>query len=311
MKTNIHNRFGINHKLFSVMLGLCLTISFAPVLAQDEGEDADAPTEKTKPKPARDAFESGEWFDGRSGKVYNKGTLEMVMNHRFGLVNGNNNDLFGIFGAAANIRIGFSYAPINRLNIGFGYTKNSYSLDLNAKYLLLQQTRGNEMPLSLTYFGNMGIETKTEDQQVYLNSTDRFSFFNQLILMRRFSSKFSAQIGPSYTHFNAVYWEQQDDGEYKSQENDTFSLNAGVRYKITSTFVIMAGYDQPITQHDINQPLPSINFGVEFVTSSHAFQIFATNYNGINPQYNYMYNQNDFGNGDFLIGFNITRLWSF
>ena len=309
MKTITFERLGLIRNFFVLAMGLLLSISFTPAMAQDE--ESEEPPKKTKPRPARDAFESGEWFDGRSGKVYNKGTLEFVMNHRFGKVNGNNNDLFGIFGAAANIRLGFSYAPINRLNIGFGYTKNSYSLDLNAKYLLLQQTRKNEMPLSLTYFVNMGVETKTQKQQDYLNATDRFSYFHQLILMRRFSSKFSAQISPSYTHFNAVTWEQQEDGGYKRQSNDTFSVNAGLRYKISSQFVIIAGYDQPITQHDIRQPKPSLNFGVELVTSSHAFQIFATNYNGINPQYNYMFNQNEIGNGDFLIGFNITRLWSF
>ena len=48
-----------------------------------------------------------------------------------------------------------------------------------------------------------------------------------------------------------------------------------------------------------------------FSTSAHAFQLFATNYNGIVSQKNYMFNQNDFFNGDILIGFNITRNYNF
>ncbi|MEZ4842419.1 MAG: DUF5777 family beta-barrel protein [Flavobacteriaceae bacterium] len=36
-----------------------------------------------------------------------------------------------------------------------------------------------------------------------------------------------------------------------------------------------------------------------------------TNYNGLVPQKNYMLNQYDFFKGDFLIGFNITRIYNF
>ena len=295
----------MKHIIYSALLLTFVLSVPISVLAQEE--ETPQQEEKKKPRPARDAFESGEWFDGRTGKVYQKGTLEMVMNHRFGLVNAGRNDLFGIYGPS-NIRLAFSYAPIEKLNVGFGYTKNNLILDLNAKYQILTQTRKNEMPISLTYFGTMGIECKNED---YANNSDRLTFFNQLILMRRFSSKFSAQIAPSFSHFNAVFWEQQDDGTWKHMENDTWGISAGLRYKVSSTFIIMGGYDQPLTQHEINQPKPSINFGVELTTSSHAFQVFVTNYNAIIPQYNFMNNQNDFTQGDFLIGFNITRLWSF
>ena len=126
----------------------------------------------------------------------------------------------------------------------------------------------------------------------------------------------SAQIGPSYTHYNAVMWEyQQPDGPYEHMKNDTWGINAGVRLKVSSSLIVMLGYDQPLTQHPINQPKPSINVGVEIATSSHAFQVFVTNYDGIQPQENYMFNQNDFNypkeGGAWLIGFNITRLWSF
>lgn len=74
---------------------------------------------------------------------------------------------------------------------------------------------------------------------------------------------------------------------------------------------LVANYDQPLTQHPTNNPHPSICFGLEMTTSAHAFQIFAGNYNSILPQNNNMFNQNDYTKGQFLIGFNITRLWNF
>ncbi len=288
-------------RIFPLALVVIL-IANVSVLAQDETEEVKLE------KPARPAFESAWWFDGQTGKVYNKNTLEFVMHHRFGLIQSGNDDLFGIYGAA-NIRLGLGYAPIKNLNVGFGYTKNKKILDLNAKYAILTQTRSNSMPVSVTYYGNMGIEL--QDKENYLNSTDRYNYFNQLLIMKRFNNKFSAQLAPSYTHYNAVKWEQQTDGTWESMENDTWGISVGARYKITSQTIIMLGYDQPLTTHAINDPLPSINIGVEFVTSSHAFQVFATNNNKIQPQENFMYNQNDFGDGGWLIGFNITRLWSF
>jgi hypothetical protein len=296
--------------LQSLSMILVLLVLSVPVFAQEDETTAEEPKKKVE-KPARDAFESAWWFDGQTGKVYNKGTLEMIMNHRFGTIKSGNNDLLGIYGAA-NIRLGFNYSPIDKLNVGFGYTKNKKILDLTAKYAILTQTRSNSMPVSLTYYGNMGIEL--QDKEKYLNNTDRYNYFNQLIVMRRFGSKFSAQIAPSYTHYNAVPWEEQD-GTWQHMENDTWGISLGARYKVTPTMIIMLGYDQPLTQHDINQPKPSINIGLEIATSAHAFQIFFTNYNKIQPQENYMFNQHDFtetsDGGVWLIGFNITRLWSF
>ncbi len=293
-------------KSLSLLLAFALIIS-APAIAQDEKEDDKTPVAKAE-KPARPAFESAWWFDGQTGKVYNKNTFEFVMQHRFGTIKSGNNDVFGIYGAA-NIRLGVGYAPMKNLNIGLGYTKNKMILDLYAKYAVLTQTRSNSMPISVTYYGNMGLEL--QDKENYLNGSDRYNYFNQLVVMKRFNSKFSAQLAPSYTHYNAVKWEEQTDGSWETMENDTWGLSVGARYKVGSQVAIMLGYDTPLTTHKINDPLPSINFGIEMATSSHAFQIFATNNNKIQPQENFMFNQNDFGNGGWLIGFNITRLWSF
>ena len=73
---------------------------------------------------------------------------------------------------------------------------------------------------------------------------------------------------------------------------------------------IIAGLDQPITQHPLNNPYPNICFGLEIATSAHAFQVFAGNFSSIVPQRNNVFNQHDYENGQFLIGFNITRLWN-
>ena len=60
-----------------------------------------------------------------------------------------------------------------------------------------------------------------------------------------------------------------------------------------------------------NPAKPNFGIGIEISTSTHAFQIFAGSSAGIIQQENLHYNQNNFWDGQFLIGFNITRLWSF
>jgi hypothetical protein len=93
--------------------------------------------------------------------------------------------------------------------------------------------------------------------------------------------------------------------------NEHLAVSFAARYAITDALGLAIGLDQPLTTHTTNNPHPNINFGIDINTSSHAFQIFAGNYYGIVPQSNNMYNQNNFRDGQFLLGFNITRLWNY
>jgi hypothetical protein len=265
---------------------------------------------KVKEKLARPTFESSAVIDNASPTLYNKNTLEVDLQHRFGLINGNNNDLIGFWGAS-NIRIAVSYAIIDRVTIGFGTTKNQRYQDFNLKGAILQQTRSNSMPISITYYGNATISALPASDFNLVQ--DRYSFFNQIIIARRFNNNFSMQFAPSISHYNAVT---------ANMKNDVFAISFGARYKVTPGTNILIDYSQPLTSYatattqdlalgGVNTPKAGFSFGVEFNTSAHAFQLFATNYWGIVPQRNYMYNQNDFWKGDILIGFNITRLYNF
>ena len=145
------------------------------------------------------------------------------------------------------------------------------------------------------------------------NSSDRLSYFHQVIIARKFTKNFSAQISPSLSHFNMIE---------STMSNDHIAIAIYGRYKVSPTASIIAGYDQPITKHDLNNPNPNLSLGIEFKTSSHAFQIFIANYWDINQQRNNMFNTNNpFGSYEdsqghkhdgfqYLLGFNITRLWN-
>ncbi len=268
-----------------------------PVIAMAQEENTDST--KVKEALERPAFESATLIDNATNVLFSKNTLEVQMQHRFGLIN-ETNTLAGIYGDGANIRIALSYAILDRLTIGFGTTKNSRLQDFNWKAALLRQTRSNSMPVSVTYYGNFTIDARPES--TFNLEQDRYSFFNQVIIAKRFSPNVSMQIAPSISHFNAVE---------PGMENDMFAIAFGGRVKISPQTAIIFDYSQPLTQFDIKNPNPGISIGTEFSTSAHAFQIFLTNYAGIVPQQNYMKNQNDFFKSDFMIGFNITRVYNF
>ena len=271
----------------------------ASLLSQEKSRDS------VPDKPERDAFESSYIIDNPTDLLFHKKTMEIVINHRFGTFNGGTNDLIGIW-APSNIRIGVAYAPHERITVGFGTTKFDRLQDFNWKVGLLKQTRSGRIPVNISYYGNFVIDARSKEN--FALDQHRYSFFHQLIFSRRFSSALSMQIAPSISHFNVV------DANMK---NDRIAIAFGGRVKISPQSSILWDYSQPITRFEINPDLnnynnyPGLSLGFEVRTSSHAFQIFISNLNGIVPQQNYVKNENDFFNGDILIGFNITRLYNF
>lgn len=324
MKLNIN--IPILRFKFCVSLASCLFLVLSTITAQDSTtiqEKTDAPK---KVKPVKNTFESVWIIDNQTVLVPVKGTFEFDIMHRFGTINNGYSDFWGFF-APSNIRLGFSYAPISKLYVGVGITKLNLLWDANAKYSFFTQTPG-KYPVSLTYYGNMAFDTRKDaDGSIFTYSSERMSFFNQLIIARKFNDKLSLQIAPSISHQNSVtgyYTKNDSTGQeiFQNMNHNHFAIALSGRYKLTNVTALTINYDQPITDHATNNPNPNLSFGVEFNTSNHSFQIFFTNYSLLSPQRNNLYNKNnpftytDFeGNrvtgGQFLIGFNITRLWNF
>jgi hypothetical protein len=261
-----------------------------------------------KAKPVKNTFGSVLIMDNQTVMVPIKGTLEFDIQHRFGTVNNGVKDLYGLF-APSNIRIGINYAPIKNVFVGVGITKERMQLDFNAKYAILKQTPA-KMPVSVSYYTNMVIDTR--DKINFTHSVHRLSYFNQLIVARKINNKFSAEAATSFSWFNNIEGYINSKGDISNKmHNGHLAFSLLGRYKVTEKSAVVLGYDQPLTQHPTNNPHPNICFGFETTTSSHAFQVFAGNYGSIVPQSNNMFNQNDFTKSQYVIGFNITRLWNF
>jgi hypothetical protein len=319
-------------------------------LAQD---DSTAVTEKTAPakvKPVKNTFQSIWISDNQTTMVPVKKTLEMDIMHRFGTWNKGYEDFWGFF-APSNIRIGVNYVPINNLNVGIGFTKTTAAIipqagissvsgplwDGNLKYSIITQTKG-KYPVSVSYYINASYNTKKDlNKEIYRFWSDRISYFHQILIARKVTDKLTVQVAPSLSHHNAVngYYTKLNDSTLKinrSMEFEHFAVAFSARYKLTEITSVMINYDQPVTKHATKNPNSSFSFGVEMNTSSHAFQLFFTNFYYLNPAANNMYNSNNpfpstdksitddpataineskVKGGRFLIGFNITRLWNY
>lgn len=261
--------------------------------------------------PVRNPWTSGMLIDNQTTEGPNAKALEFAIHHRFGKIAEISN-LYGIY-ASSNIRLGITYGITDKISIGFGTEKDHKMQEFTGKYKIISQSRDGKIPVSVTYFGNVVIDAREEEafgaKYEFIN---RLSFFNQIIVGRKLSNSISVQLGGSYTHFNCITETTVDaEGDtIGAWKNDYAGLMVGGRWKIVNNMSAIVEYSMPFAMNEVwegqNEPKPSLGLGIEFGTSTHAFQVFAAQYRGIIAQQNYGRNLNSISEGDWAFGFNIT-----
>jgi hypothetical protein len=280
--------------------------SYAQEEVKDENTKEKTEVKKKKDKPVRNPWNSGVLMNARTSVVPNKGALRFDLAHNFGPMSNKQSDLFGIYAPAANVRMGLSYVVIENLQVGAGITRNRMTTDLNAKYTVFEQTRKNTMPVSVTLFGNIGIYGDEEARYgTEYTFTDRLSYFGQLIVGRKINKYVSMQLAASFSHINSMP---------HGFNHDVISAHAGVKARINATTSFIANYDMPLKIHGIKQyedfdvAKPTLQVGIELITTTHAFQIYVGNAHEILPQNSLMFQQNKFDLDGFRFGFVLTKL---
>jgi hypothetical protein len=205
-----------------------------------------------------------------------------------------------------------NYSPTDWLQIGFGTTKNNKLQDVALKANIIRQSKDNKSPVDVTYYFNTSLDARdTSFFGENYKFTDRFSFFNEVLVTRQFCKWFTASVGGSFTHFNQV------DSLY---EHDKIALHFLGRVKFSPQSAIIINCDVPLKIDGIKEwneftNPPKYNFGIgyEVATATHVFQVFVSSANYLVPQYNVMKNQYAFfkGTENIFIGFNISRVWNF
>ncbi|MCT4602109.1 MAG: DUF5777 family beta-barrel protein [Marinifilum sp.] len=294
-----HIRIKGNKNILPPFLAGLFVITF--ILGNSLGSHAQ--TDEFANDPVSGTFETGLLAETQTIETPFAGEFELHIQHRFGLIENGLEDVFGIY-ASSNIRMGLNYGITQNFMVGYGYTKEFKLQEFHGKYRVLNQTESNSIPVSVALYGNLAINS--QDKSVFGNDysfSDRLAYFSQVLVAHKFNDNISLQFGPSFTHFNKTD---------SLVEHDKFALSLAGRAKVTPSMSVYFEYDQPLNIDDMreyksdeNDPEANLSFGIEIGTSTHVFQVFMSNYEGITPQRNTLFNKNKISDGDFLLGFNI------
>ena len=175
--------------------------------------------------------------------------------------------------------------------------------------LMNQEINGN-LPFSLTVvginsFSTMQRSSSPEALNFFENGSHRFAYHLGFHVARKFSDAFSLQLNAAWTFRNIV-----DFGD----QNDLPSLGGSLRWNVSKALGIIIDTTFPIdTDYRTvdNGFYPILGIGFEFDTSGgHVFQLNFTNAAGLNETDYIPYSRSDWSDGQFRLGFTISRLFS-
>ncbi|MCS3800826.1 DUF5777 family beta-barrel protein [Niastella sp. OAS944] len=284
--------------LFALLLVTASQIGYA----QDELLSLVDKDETTKPERVTNAFKSSRVINGHSMEFLGKGVLDFRILHRFGDVSTGISNLFGL--DQASMRIGLDYGLLNNLTIGFGRSNVGKELDGFIKFCPVWQTTGpGSFPFSIVLVSGVTLTTQPWADTTRKNYfSSRMAFYNELILGRKFSERFSLQLSPVFVHRNLV--------EQASEENDVYALGIGARFKLTKRIAFVADYHYIAKGLDKDIYKDPLSVGFDIETGGHVFQLHFSNATGMNEKAFITNTTGDWGKGEVRFGFNLSRVFT-
>ncbi len=286
--------------------------------------DSAAGVEKTHDKVFA-TFKGSKIINAQTTETVKAKTLDFCVAHRFGNIGsasgGGAHTLYG-FDNSADIRISFDFGITDDLTLGVGRSKVGELLDAMVKYRFLTQTADNHVPVSVAFYGDMSYSPQAGSQffsgistpaKFDLNDIYRFSYVSQIIIARKFGSRFSMELIPSYQHRNFVLANINPDNS-STETNDLFSVGAGARLKLSKRISVIADYFYTFSPYRTgNSTTPfyhPLSIGIEIETGGHVFHLNFTNATGI-IENNFIPNTTDsWLKGGYKFGFNISRVFN-
>ena len=260
--------------------------------------------EKPKKEFTTATFKTTRLINFHTTEVLGKKSLDFRISHRFGDFNSGAYNAWGIDGGA-NIRLALEYSHEGRFMFGIGRTSGNKIADGFLKWKLLRQTTNNSTPVNITLFSSLyhTFERVTIDGiNKFQYPTDRLSYCNQIMISRKFNSRFSFQLTGAVVHFNLV--------EKITDKNDCFLIGGVTRFKFAKRQAITLEYGYRINQYSKDSYYDSFGIGYDLETGGHVFQIHITNSFGLTENQYFMYTNKSWNNWGVRLGFNISRVFS-
>lgn len=281
--------------------GLAL-LAAAPAQAQT---DLLGDLEKTAPAAARRevvqaTFKGTHLINSQTVETEGPGTLNFMIQHRFGTINQGPYQFFGLDQAV--LRLSFEYGLTDKVALGIGRSSIGKTFDGFVKYRAVRQTTGpGAVPVSVTLFASSAIMTLRFNETEALTRTtgSRLSYTYQALIARKFSPELSVQLMPTVVHRNYV--------ALSTDHNDVYALGLGFRRKLTKRIAVTGDYFYLVPATKSADMRNALGLGFDFETGGHIFQLHFTNAQGMTESHFIPETTGKFLAGDIYFGFAIAR----
>lgn len=281
--------------LTSFLFPFFLFPSFSQDLLSELGEDEEI-------IHARSSWKNIKVINAQSLETTSEGVLDFKIQHRFGSLKGGAYEMFGLDNAT--MRMSFDYGINDRIMIGFGRSTYEKTMDGSFKARILWQTEGSEkMPLSLVWYSNMSVNgLRFEELPYERDFVSRLNYVHQLLIGRKFNSKFSFEVLPTLLHRNFVLT--------NAEKNTVFATGMAARMKITQRLALNTEYFYVMSGQLNDAYKNSLSVGVDIETGGHVFQLHFTNSAAMVDKAFIGETLGDWTTGDIYFGFNLSRVFT-
>lgn len=265
-------------------------------------------------------FKDTKIINSVSIETLEKRKLDFRVGHKFGDLAGNFGGWPTFYGLenASDVMIGFDYGLTDKWMIGISRTKGSDELkqnvNLSTKLRLADSRSGGSFPFTMTVYGLASVSTMPKSTSSepslssFTSSAHRIVYHLQFMAGKKIANRLSVQAGAGFTYRNVVR---------EGDKNDLVSIGGAVKYQFTKSFALIAEGIYPFNgsrdlQNEDN-PLyfPSTGFALEWETGGgHTFQVNFTNAKGLVATDYIPNNTSDWSEGEFRMGFIISRLFT-
>lgn len=292
---------------------LAFFIMSTSLMAQDKKATKDANTTDSllnsmSPDNGKDPvndFKATRLILTQSTKTISKNTLNFMVLHRFGDFAGKNGGGQTDFGldAVADVYIGFEYGITDNLSVEFGRSTIGKLVSTDLKYALLRENKDGSVPISLTLFGENGINT----YGTYNGFSGRLSYLAQAIISRQITHNLSLQVSPGYSSDNTA------NPLIGGNDKQFFSLGGAAHLRVSKHMSLVADYEHPFSSFRTtsNGFHDAVGAGIEIETGGHVFTLNLSNARAIDAINSLSNTQQSISKGQYRIGFTISRIFDF
>jgi hypothetical protein len=256
-------------------------------------------------------FKDRKIINSFSTETLPKNMLDFRIGHRFGDMFGDDGGWPTFYGLenARDILIGLDYGIGNNLMAGINRTKGAGPLKMLVngylKYKLAGQKNTTHRPVAVSFLAMTSLSTMPRSDEISAVSNfpkfaHRLTYHFQMMVAKRFSDRVSLQFTAGFTHRNFV---DLDDVNY------LVHIGGAGRFQLSRRLALILDANLPARFRDIDERYEDpLGIGLEWETGGgHIFQVNFTNSGGLSEPDYLSYTASKWSEGQFRLGFTITR----